>query len=226
MSKIYSSSFHKKLRLQTVGKQCMAMKGRIKKWNADKGFGFIQPLEGGKELFFHVSAMRNRSLLPQVNQLVTFEPGTDKDNRPRAESVVLAGTSVRKQRPNQQSSSNSLLLALAVLAVLSVVAMIGLLPWQLPLAMAGLSVWTFIVYALDKSAAQADRRRTPESTLHMLALLGGWPGALCAQGLLRHKSVKAEFRSVFWWTVAINLGLVGFLASTPGRALWVPLLQW
>ncbi len=204
----------------------MAMKGRIKKWNADKGFGFIQPLEGGDDLFFHVSAMRDRSLLPQINQLVTFEPGTDKDNRPRAESVVLAGTSVRRQNKNQHTNSHVVIPVLALFIVLGVVAMIGLLPWQLPLLMGLLSIWTFIAYAIDKAAAQADRRRTPESTLHLLALLGGWPGALCAQSLLRHKSVKAAFRNVFWWTVAINLGLVGFLASNPGRLLWGPLLQW
>ncbi|WP_242530083.1 cold shock and DUF1294 domain-containing protein [Marinobacterium iners] len=204
----------------------MAMKGRIKKWNADKGFGFIQPLEGGDDLFFHVSAMRDRSLLPQVNQLVTYEPGTDKDNRPRADSVVLAGTSVRRQRNSQHSSSHVVIPVLALFVVLGVAAMIGLLPWQLPLLMGALSIWTFIVYAMDKAAAKADRRRTPESTLHMLALLGGWPGALCAQSLLRHKSVKAAFRTTFWWTVALNLGLMGFLVSEPGRQLWQPLLRW
>ncbi|MBA4503481.1 cold shock and DUF1294 domain-containing protein [Marinobacterium marinum] len=203
----------------------MAMKGRIKKWNADKGFGFIQPLEGGDDLFFHVSAMRDRSLLPQINQLVTFEPGTDKDNRPRAESVVLAGTSVRRQHKTQHSSSHVIVPVLALFVVLGVVSMIGLLPWQLPVLMGFLSLWTYIVYAIDKSAAQADRRRTPESTLHLLALLGGWPGALCAQNLLRHKSVKAAFRNSFWWTVVINLGLMGFLASEPGQQLWGALLQ-
>jgi len=66
------------------------------------------------------------------------------------------------------------------------------------------SVLTFAVYALDKSAAQADRWRTRESTLHALALMGGWPGALFAQELLRHKSRKRSFQRVFWLTVLIN----------------------
>ncbi|MBV0934514.1 DUF1294 domain-containing protein [Marinobacterium sp. A346] len=90
--------------------------------------------------------------------------------------------------------------------------------------MAAMSVWTFAVYAWDKEAARNDRRRTPEATLHMLAVLGGWPGAWCAQQLLRHKSVKAAFRVAFWWTVGIHLAVLGYLASAPGRSLWQALL--
>ena len=76
-------------------------------------------------------------------------------------------------------------------------------------AYAGMSLLTFIIYAIDKAAARSQRRRTPESTLHLLALACGWPGALLAQQWLRHKSVKQPFRTVFWLTVVINVvGLV------------------
>ena len=72
-----------------------------------------------------------------------------------------------------------------------------------------LSVITFVVYAIDKSAARRKGQRTPERTLHLLSLAGGWPGALLAQRWLRHKSAKASFRRVFWVTVAVNvMGLV------------------
>ncbi|KAA0875021.1 DUF1294 domain-containing protein [Nitrincola tapanii] len=67
---------------------------------------------------------------------------------------------------------------------------------------------------MDKAAAQADRHRTPETILHIMALLGGWPGALFAQNFLRHKSMKVAFRTTFWWTVGLNLGLIGFLVKT------------
>lgn len=58
---------------------------------------------------------------------------------------------------------------------------------------AAMSVVTGIVYAIDKSLAMRDRRRVRERTLHLLALFGGWPGALVAQQLFRHKRRKLGF---------------------------------
>ncbi|WP_293937380.1 DUF1294 domain-containing protein [Iodobacter sp.] len=75
-----------------------------------------------------------------------------------------------------------------------------------------MSIVAFIAYAVDKSAAKNNRWRTQESTLHFLGLLGGWPGALLAQWVLRHKSKKAAFMVVFWATVLINcVALAWFL---------------
>ncbi len=42
--------------------------------------------------------------------------------------------------------------------------------------------------------------------MHLIVLCGGWPGALAAQHLLRHKNRKQEFQIVFWGTVALNIG--------------------
>jgi len=66
------------------------------------------------------------------------------------------------------------------------------------------SVAALIAYGVDKSAARGGRWRTPESTLHLLALIGGWPGALIAQKVFRHKSRKRSFRVAFLFTVALN----------------------
>lgn len=74
-----------------------------------------------------------------------------------------------------------------------------------------MSLATFVAYAVDKSAARAGRRRTPERTLLLLGLAGGWPGALLAQHWLRHKSSKAAFLRVFWITVASNTAVLALL---------------
>ncbi|MDM8524146.1 DUF1294 domain-containing protein [Desulfococcaceae bacterium HSG8] len=80
------------------------------------------------------------------------------------------------------------------------------------------SLITFIIYAADKSAAEKGAWRTPESTLHLLSLVGGWPGALIAQQKLRHKSQKKSFRSVFWVTVLLNCGAFAWLFTPTGTA--------
>jgi uncharacterized membrane protein YsdA (DUF1294 family) len=82
------------------------------------------------------------------------------------------------------------------------------------------SAVTYAAYKADKAAAVRGQWRTRERTLHALALAGGWPGALIAQRRLRHKSVKAGFRAVFWAAVVLNVA--GFLAlcSPAARSLW------
>jgi uncharacterized membrane protein YsdA (DUF1294 family) len=80
--------------------------------------------------------------------------------------------------------------------------------WVLLGASAVLSAVTFVVYGMDKSAAQSGRWRTPETTLHLLALAGGWPGALLAQRAFRHKTKKQPFRAIFWCTVAVNCAVI------------------
>jgi uncharacterized membrane protein YsdA (DUF1294 family) len=103
--------------------------------------------------------------------------------------------------------------------MLLAVAWSGRMPWALVGLYAAASFVTFMVYGFDKSAAMHDRWRTSESRLHLLALVGGWPGALLAQGLLRHKSSKASFQLVFWITVVLNCGLLVWLLSSAGAPL-------
>lgn len=89
--------------------------------------------------------------------------------------------------------------------------------WHVPplagAAYLALSVACFIAYALDKSAACKGERRTPESTLLMLGLFGGWPGAVLAQQWLRHKTVKQPFRRMFRLTIAVNVGAFLWLSQ-------------
>ena len=76
----------------------------------------------------------------------------------------------------------------------------------------GMSLLCALVYWKDKTAAQNRRWRVPESTLLMLGMLGGWPGAIVAQQTLRHKTSKVSFRFAFWATVVVNVG--AFIAAT------------
>jgi uncharacterized membrane protein YsdA (DUF1294 family) len=66
-----------------------------------------------------------------------------------------------------------------------------------------------IAYGWDKRQAGNGGRRVSESTLHLLAFLGGWPGALLGQRLFRHKTKKVKFRIVFWIVVLSHVAIVG-----------------
>ena len=95
--------------------------------------------------------------------------------------------------------------------------MTGNLPVLIIVAYATLSLFTFIAYALDKSAAQSGSWRTSEGALLMLGLAGGWPGALIAQQTLRHKSKKPSFLVVFWTTVLMNCVALVWLHTERGQ---------
>jgi len=68
-----------------------------------------------------------------------------------------------------------------------------------------MSVVAFALYGRDKAAARQGSWRTPELTLHLISLVGGWPGALIGQRVFRHKTRKQPFRAIFWFTVVANL---------------------
>jgi uncharacterized membrane protein YsdA (DUF1294 family)/cold shock CspA family protein len=187
------------------------VKGKITSWNDEKGFGFITPLAGGKQIFIHISALSNRNRRPELNEVVTYSVSSDKQGRPRAANATLAGEKLIKKA---RKKSNT---AAILFAVLFLVAVAGSLSNYLLVGYAALSLVTFFAYAFDKSAAQRGAWRTSEGTLLLLGLAGGWPGALIAQETLRHKSKKASFRFVFWVTVLMNCIALAWLHTESGK---------
>jgi uncharacterized membrane protein YsdA (DUF1294 family) len=77
---------------------------------------------------------------------------------------------------------------------------------------AGMSLVCFIAYGWDKRQAINGGRRVSEHTLHLMAFLGGWPGALIGQRQFHHKTQKVPFRIVFWMVVVLHIGIVGAVA--------------
>ena len=73
-----------------------------------------------------------------------------------------------------------------------------------------MSVVTIVVYAVDKHKASNGKWRIPEATLHLFELLCGWPGAMLAQVIIRHKNAKVPFQLVFWAMLVINTAILAF----------------
>ncbi|MGY4495946.1 DUF1294 domain-containing protein [Pseudomonas sp. TE3610] len=76
-----------------------------------------------------------------------------------------------------------------------------------PLVLAVYVLASLVAYGLywrDKHQARREGQRTPEKLLHAAELLGGWPGALVAQQVFRHKTRKVSYQVVFWLIVLVH----------------------
>lgn len=129
--------------------------------------------------------------------------------QPRAANVAFYRPRTARQAPPRRSGAR-VWTASGFLGLLAVLVLAGRCPPLVPFVYLGLGALTFGVYAADKAAARNGRWRTQESTLHLLAFAGGWPGALLAQHFLRHKSTKRSFQAGFWCTVAANCGVLAW----------------
>lgn len=196
----------------------MRAKGKISSWDDERGFGFIAPSAGGKEVFIHIKAFSNRNRRPEINQLVTYALSYDRQGRPCATNASLAGERL-PERVKRSNNSLFVIVAIVFLVIVGASALTGKMPPLILALYMVASLLTFIMYAIDKSAARKGAWRTQESTLHFLALAGGWPGALIAQQKLRHKSKKRSFRAVFWLTVLLNCGVYVWLFTPTGAGM-------
>jgi uncharacterized membrane protein YsdA (DUF1294 family)/cold shock CspA family protein len=196
----------------------MRTRGKITHWNAEKAYGFITPTSGAKQVFLHIRGFSNKAHVPEINQQVTFALSTDKQGRPCAVRVVLTGEAA----PDKFKRNDSVLLmggAIAFLIIVGFSYASSAMPVIVPIVYLVSSVLVFFIYWMDKSAARAKNQRTPENTLHLLALLGGWPGAMIAQQLFRHKTTKKSFRVIFWVTVLANCAMFVWLFTPSGGKL-------
>jgi CspA family cold shock protein len=60
--------------------------GTFKLWNTERGYGFIAPLERGRDVFAHCSALP-LGVIPYAGMRVSYDLGTDKAGREMAVNV-------------------------------------------------------------------------------------------------------------------------------------------
>lgn len=194
--------------------------GKITTWKDEQGYGYITPNGGGQTVFVHVKSFARQGRRPANGDGVTYCLASNHDGKPRAESVAFVrARTARDRAPAPGPGSGALAATAAFLVFVGAAALAGKLPWFVPVIYLAMSAITYCYYSADKKAAAVDRRRTPEDTLHVLSLAGGWPGALLAQKRLRHKTVKEPFRTTFRMTVLLNCCVLAWLLSPWGAPL-------
>jgi uncharacterized membrane protein YsdA (DUF1294 family)/cold shock CspA family protein len=202
-------------------------KGKISNWNAERGFGFITPAEGGERVFLHITAISDRRRPPADGDLVTYDLAFDERKRPRAVSVRPSMLTQPRSPAARASTSGSVAMVVALLFVLFLIGetLAGALPLPVIATYGAFSFLTFLMYWFDKAAARQGRWRATENSLLFIGLACGWPGAVVAQRVLRHKSRKGSFQVAFWGTVVVNSVALGWLLTNSGSKFLEQLLR-
>ncbi len=194
--------------------------GKLIKWKDEHGFGFIQPVDRSQDVFLHISEIKDSNRRPQVGDTIYYYVVAKNGKFCAINAFILGARNKRKSSSSSKSSESnngSFLFPFIVMLLISVLPLVGSIhfAWRtatilspmnfLPLILyTGISLLTFTLYADDKYRAEQGQWRTPESTLHLFELMGGWLGGFIAQQKLRHKSRKNSYQFVFWAIVIIH----------------------
>lgn len=192
----------------------MRCQGKITKWNDEKGFGFVLTNDGKKETFIHISAFKDRSNRPQISQLISYEIIKGASGREKAAnaSFVKANRPTSTQSEPHDFSYSFFTFMLLMTAFVVERTVNGFLPVEYLFVFLMANLIAFLYYYMDKTAALKGAWRKSEDSLHLLSLIGGWPGAYIAQKLFRHKTKKASFQWVYKLTVLIHCTAIVMIA--------------
>lgn len=196
----------------------MRFEGTIKNWNDDRGFGFVEPIKGGQELFVHIKAFPNSYGRPVIGAKVSFEVETTAEGKKRAirvQSIGAAKQTANKTTRRSKPWDSASLVVLGIFALsYPLISMVWGINLYVGIAYLVMSVVCAGAYWVDKDSAKIGAWRVSESTLLTLGLLCGWPGAIVAQHVFQHKTTKPSFRIEHWGTVIMNLAAF-YVITTP-----------
>ncbi len=69
----------------------MSNKGKLINWKDERGFGFIKPDHGDKEIFLHISALKRINRRPKVGDTILYELTTESNGKVRASNASIEG---------------------------------------------------------------------------------------------------------------------------------------
>jgi len=82
-------------------------KGQLKRWHEGKGFGFIQPENGKKDTFIHISALKRMRRRPVIGDVIHYQIFIDSDGKSRAVNAKIGGVAEIKPRLRRPKTKNN-----------------------------------------------------------------------------------------------------------------------
>lgn len=168
--------------------------GSLISWNSERGFGFIKPKSGGRDVFVHVRDLEFKGKTPLLGETIFYDITQRSDGKYRAINAYING------EKNHKSITYAIVIGFCFIfiAIPFILSLYIINITYYPLVLYSLlSLICFFVYVYDKQMAIRGGWRIRESSLHWLELIGGWPGALIAQMIIGHKNSKATFQFIF-----------------------------
>lgn len=141
----------------------MSTYGVLKAWDEERGFGFIEPAQGGKDVFVRATAFAPGSERPQVKQCVRFQLEIGPEGQAQASQVEPALPATRLSVSRDEAAAHwTMALRFALPAFLGLYLLLALV-WEVPSLLAVIylaaSAITLGAHAMDKYASKRGLRR-------------------------------------------------------------------
>ena len=94
------------------------VKGVLKTWKEDRGFGFIKPDDGSKDLFMHISSLDSSSRRPVTGDVIYYQITRDHRGKYKAINAQIEGVELKKKASVKTTSIKKLFIGLVVGAII------------------------------------------------------------------------------------------------------------
>ena len=106
------------------------IKGVLKTWKEDRGFGFISPDDGGKDIFLHISALKGTSRRPVTGDIIYYQSTKDNRGKYKAINAYIEGVEILEDKTSGFFSTKKgvMLIVLTLLVIVAAVVALNLAP--------------------------------------------------------------------------------------------------
>ncbi|MDD2801926.1 MAG: cold shock domain-containing protein [Methylococcales bacterium] len=100
------------------------IKGVLKTWKEDRGFGFIVPDGGGKDIFIHISALKGTSRRPVTGDVIHYQVAKDNRGKYKAVNAYIDGVEIIEEKSQLEPANNTIRAVAVLVAVAAILAVV------------------------------------------------------------------------------------------------------